>query len=194
MPTMSAVEQRFCRSAPWSAFARRAVLPWALSGTQLSGEVLELGAGNGAMAEDVMRRDPQIRLTVTDIDPAMVRAARNRLSGRAGVTVRQADVTALPFDAASFDAVTSYLMLHHVIDWRAALDEAARVLRAGGVLVGYDLTDTLLARLIHRADRSPHRLLSADELRAGLAAAGFEDVTVRASYRGHVMRFRARVP
>jgi len=194
MPVMSMVEQGFCRSAPWRAFARRAVLPWALAGTPLVGHVLELGAGSGAMAEGVMRAHPQIRLTVTDLDPSMVRAAHNRLSDVAGVTVQQADVTALPFDDGSFDAVTSYLMLHHVIDWPAALAEAVRVLRPGGVLVGYDFTDTAFARLIHWADRSPHRILTADELRHGLEAAGFEDVAVRTSYRNHVMRFRARRP
>jgi ubiquinone/menaquinone biosynthesis C-methylase UbiE len=53
-------------------------------------------------------------------------------------------------------------MLHHVIDWPAALDEVARVLRPGGVFVGYDLTNTMLARLIHQADRSPYRLLAVE--------------------------------
>lgn len=194
MPVMSAIEQMFCRSTPWRAFARRTILPWATSGTPLAGDVLELGAGSGAMAEGVARTHPQVRLTVTDLDPAMVRAASHRLSGLPGVAVKQADVTALPFDDGSFDAVTSYLMLHHVIDWPTALVEAARVLRHDGVLLGYDLTNTAFARLIHRADRSPHRMLAADELRRGLEAAGFEDVMVRPSYRNHVMRFRARRP
>jgi len=191
---MSAVEQMFCRSAPWRAFARRMVLPWALSDTLLAGDVLELGAGSGAMAEGVLLGHPEIRLTVTDLDAAMVAAARERLSGFAGVTVEQADVTALPFDDRSFDAVTSYLMLHHVIDWPAALTEASRVLRPGGVLVGYDFTNTAFARLIHWADRSPHRILAAEDLRDGLATAGFRTVSVRTSYRSHVMRFRAVRP
>jgi len=112
----------------------------------------------------------------------------------AGVAVEQADVTMLPFDDASFDVVTSYLMLHHVINWAAALEEAARVLRPGGFFVGYDFTDTWFARAIHRADRSPHRILAADELEGGLEAVGFQDITVRTSYRDHVMRFRARAP
>jgi hypothetical protein len=63
MPVMSLVEQTFCRSAPWRAFARRAVLPWALSGTPLAGDVLELGAGSGAMAEGMLRSHPRISLT-----------------------------------------------------------------------------------------------------------------------------------
>ena len=192
MPIMSKAEQLFCRSAPWRVLARGVVLPWALAGTPLTGDVLELGAGSGAMAEGMVRTHPGISLTTTDLDVAMVRAARDRLSGLPDVTVEQADVTALPFDDGAFDVVTSYLMLHHVIDWPAALAEAARVLRPGGVLVGYDFTDTRFARLIHWADRSPHRILGVEELRHGLEAAGFEDVSVRAAYRNHVMRFHAR--
>jgi SAM-dependent methyltransferase len=191
MPVMSAVEQMFCRSAPWRGFARRTVLPWALAGTPLIGDVLELGAGSGAMAEGMARSHPQVRLTATDIDPAMVRMARRRLAAY-DATVEHADVTALPFDNGSFDAVTSYLMLHHVVDWPDALGEVARVLRPGGVLVGYDFTDNRFARVIHWADRSPHRLLTADELRTGFTATGFEDVTVQTSYADHLMRFRAR--
>lgn len=83
-------------------------------------------------------------------------AARNRLGTRTNVVaVEEADVTKLPFDDASFDAVTSYLMLHHVIDWEDALAEAHRVLKPGGLLAGYDLLDGPINRTIHRLDRSP---------------------------------------
>lgn len=49
--------------------------------------------------------------------------------------VRYADVTALDFPAASFDAVLSLDVLEHVPDYRAALREFARVLRPGGQCV-----------------------------------------------------------
>lgn len=191
MPVMSAVERAFCRSAPWRVFARRVVLPWALDGYDLTGDVLEIGSGSGAMAEGVATTFPAVRLTVTDIDEAMVASARRRLAGHPDITVEQADVTALPFPSASFDAVTSYLMLHHVITWREALHEASRVLRRGGVFLGYDLTDTRTARLTHRIDGSPHLIFGPEELRAGLLEAGFKQAVVDASAAGHLMRFRA---
>jgi ubiquinone/menaquinone biosynthesis C-methylase UbiE len=194
VPVMSAVERSFCRSAPWRIFARRVVLPWALAGEPLTGEVLELGAGCGAMAQSAVRAFPEVRLTVTDVDPVMVASAGRRLSGVDRVTVREADVTALPFDGGSYDVVASYLMLHHVVDWPAALEEARRVLRPGGSFLGYDLTDTRIAHLVHLVDRSPHRLVAVEELRRGLEVAGFVHVTVRPAYRHHLMRFRAVVP
>jgi len=190
VPVMSAVERAFCRSAAWGIFARRTVLPWALARRALTGDVLEIGGGAGAMADGVARRFPDLRLTVTDLDPAMVDAARRRLTHR-GVTVQQADVTAMPFEDASFDYVTSYLMLHHVMEWEKALAETNRVLRPGGQLLGYDLTDTPVARWIHRLDRSPHRLLRRDDLADGLASVGFEEITVWPTLCGQVMRFRA---
>lgn len=194
MPIMSVAESTFCRSAPWRAFARRVVTPWALAGQELSGDVLEIGAGSGAMAAAVAAAFPGARLTVTDIDEAMVRSTAARLGHLANVVAERADVTGLPFPAEAFDAVTSYLMLHHVVSWEPALAEACRVLRPGGRLLGYDLTDTSLARVVHRLDGSPHRLIRPEALRAALAAAGFEAIEVDLSAAGHLMRFAARKP
>lgn len=191
MPVMSAIEREFCRSAPWRSFAKRRVLPWTLGDLELEGHVLEIGGGSGAMADAMARSFPRASVTVTDVDDVMVEAASRRLGDLANVRVLRADVTALPFDAESFDFVASYLMLHHVIHWVDGLREAARVLRPGGTLVGYDLTDTKVARLIHRFDGSPHRLVAPRELAEALAVEGYGDVTVKLSSRAHLMRFRA---
>ncbi len=111
-----------------------------LQGERLDGEVLEIGGGSGAMAAELLRKCPDVRLTLTDYDEVMVGTARTRL-GEFGerVSVRQADATRLPFADASFDTVVSFIMLHHVIDGEAAVAEAGRVLRPGGRLIGYDL-------------------------------------------------------
>jgi SAM-dependent methyltransferase len=191
VPVMSAVEGTFCRSAPWRGFARRVVLPWALQDVPLPGEVLELGCGSGAMAEGLARSHPSARLTATDLDPAMVAVARRRLRALPQVRLEAVDATELPYPDASFDVVTSFLMLHHVVEWRAALEEVARILKPGGTLVGYDLDDTWLARTVHVVDRSPHRLVDADELARALGDAGFTQVSVRRALGGQAHRFRA---
>jgi ubiquinone/menaquinone biosynthesis C-methylase UbiE len=166
MPEMTALEQGFCRSAPWRWFARHVVVPWALQGEHLSGDVLEIGSGSGAMADELLRRFPEVRLTATDYDDAMVDVARDRLHTFGDrVDVRQADSRQLPFPDESFDVVVSFIMLHHVIDWEKALAEAVRVLRPGGRLVGFDLLDSRSMHLLHRAERSTHRMMRWDELR-----------------------------
>src|SRR5918994_644241 len=158
MPEMTPFEQGFCRSVPWRWFARQVVLPWALQGEELSGDILEIGSGSGAMAAELLRRFPDVRLTATDYDDSMVDVARDRLREFGErVDVKQADATQLPFPDESFDAVLSFIMLHHVIDWEKALAEAVRVLRPGGQLLGFDLLDSPVMHLFHRAERSPHR-------------------------------------
>ena len=191
MPIMSALESAFCRSGPWRLFARRTVLPWALDKHPLRGDVLEIGGGSGAMAAGAASTFGDVRITVTDVDQTMVDAARTRLAVYPKVNVQKADVTALPFDTGSFDMVTCYLMLHHVIDWEGVLVEVSRVLKPGSTFIGYDLTDTRLARWIHRVDGSPHRLIAPNELADQLQVAGLREISVRESFGGHLMRFQA---
>lgn len=195
MPVMSKIEAAFCRSAPWRGFTARVVMPWVLRGQDLTGDVLEIGAGAGANTAVLARTQPVATITATDIDPAMVTAARRRVAHLgARVTVEPADTTEMPFDDHRFDAAVSLLMLHHVIDWETALGELARVLRPGGRLLGYDLTATRCARTIHLADRSPHQLLDPVQLRDGLSAAGFVAIDVTTGLAGLVARFRATTP
>lgn len=110
-----------------------------------------MGAGSAAMAAELLAAYPDVPMTVTDYDQAMV-AAAGRLLAPAGerVTLRRADATALPFAAGRFDAVLSVLMLHHVVAWERALAEAVRVLRPGGRIVAADLLANAPLRLLHR--------------------------------------------
>jgi ubiquinone/menaquinone biosynthesis C-methylase UbiE len=193
MTVMSKVEAAFCRSAPWRGFARRVVVPWVLADTPLSGHVLELGGGSGAMAFELLRREPDMQLTMTDLDPEMVKRARARLSGfgdRARVV--EGDATQLDFPDDTFDAVCSWLMLHHTIRWEEVLAEAVRVTRPGGSVVGYDLVDTRVARLVHRMDRSEHRLVTPDALTTTLDGLALESTSVDRAVAGLVMKFAAR--
>jgi SAM-dependent methyltransferase len=48
------------------------------------------------------------------------------------------DLEALPLKSHSFDAVIAAAALHYAVDVRGALSEAARVLRAGGLLIVAD--------------------------------------------------------
>lgn len=193
MPSMSRVEAAFCRSSPWTRFASTRILPWALQGQNFTGEVLEIGGGSGAMARAVLQRWPHIRITVTDYDPAMIETAGRRLAAcDARVAVQVADATMLPFPSGSFDAVLSFLMLHHTLRWEQVLAEAARVLRPGGTLVGYDLLNTAANRWLHRLDRSPHRLVSMPELQTAFQQGIWTNRRTRSSGAGLTAQFAAQ--
>jgi ubiquinone/menaquinone biosynthesis C-methylase UbiE len=190
---MSRVEKAFCRSAPWRAFTRHVVLPWALQGTRLDGEVLEIGAGSGAMAQELLATTPAITMCVTDFDQSMVSTSVKNLAGfGTRITARRADATALPVGDSSFDTVLSWIMLHHTVAWEKALTEAVRVLRPGGLLLGYDLVGAGPMRWLHGAEDADHRMVGIDELRAELARLPVVDVSVRPGLARVVMRVKAR--
>ncbi len=100
-------------------------------------EVLEVGCGPGHLAVR-MARDHGLRVTASDLDPAMVARARGSVERAfAGGDARrpvcvEADVSALPFPDASFDVVVSTFSMHHWADPDAGFAEIHRVLRPGG--------------------------------------------------------------
>jgi ubiquinone/menaquinone biosynthesis C-methylase UbiE len=188
MPAMSRFERAFCSGALWRSSS--AAIAQELRAQRLGRDVLEIGAGSGSVAQQLLSHNPELAFTAMDIDPHMTQAASTRLVGFPNVSVKTGDATAMPFPDDSFDSVVSCLMLHHIIDWERAVAEIARVLRPGGTFVGYDLIRTPLASLFHRLDRSPHRLLVAVDLQAECARHELT-ISVQSRLFGHVMRFVA---
>jgi ubiquinone/menaquinone biosynthesis C-methylase UbiE len=192
MPEMSRFAQVMCRSAPWRLFAGRVVLPWALQRRELRGDVLEIGCGSGAMAAEILRRFPDVRLIATDYDQSMVDVATRSLAPFGPrAEAQQADATKLPFDDASFDAALSFIMLHHVVDWEQAFAELLRVLRPGGVLVGYDLMGDRGGQLLHGREHDV-RLMRRAALERRLDDLPVQQVAIRPSFGGTVARFVAQ--
>lgn len=99
-----------------------------------TGEVLEIGAGTGANLAHYPAGVSRLVLSESDRFMLAKLEPKARESGREGVIVREASATALPFDAGSFDAVVSTLVLCSVEDVAAVLAEVKRVLRPGGTL------------------------------------------------------------
>lgn len=186
---MSSFERAYCCSAVWRS--RSSTVARELCAQRLGHDVLEIGVGGGSVAQQILSDTPELAWTAIDIDPHMTQAAATRLRGFAGASVKTADAAAMPFPDESFDSVVSCLMLHHIIDWERAVAEAARVLRPGGIFVGYDLTRTRLASLFHRLDGSPYRLIAPDDFRAECTRHGLT-ASLQSRLLGHVMRFVAR--
>ncbi len=99
---------------------------------EVAGEVLEVGAGTGAMLPHYSTAVTQLVLAEPD------RHMRRKLERKRGASpcpqleVSDASLDGLPMPEASFDAVVSSLVLCSVQDPHVALTEIFRVLRPGG--------------------------------------------------------------
>jgi ubiquinone/menaquinone biosynthesis C-methylase UbiE len=120
---------------------RRNVIPRlvGLGGRTDGLEVLDIGCGPGECVAGEIEDFGAGRVTAIDFDPKMVQRASDRLAQYGNqATVLQGDVTNLPCGAGTFDAVFNFAVLHHVPDWKAGLQEVARVLKVGGRLFSQD--------------------------------------------------------
>jgi ubiquinone/menaquinone biosynthesis C-methylase UbiE len=99
---------------------------------------LDVGCGNGMAALHVADT-LGLRAVGVDVDPAQIELARRAAGNRTDVLFVTASATQLPFDTAQFDIVSTNKALHHVPDWRLALDEIKRVVAPGGYVVFADL-------------------------------------------------------
>lgn len=100
---------------------------------ELSGRVLEIGAGTGASLPCYPAAVDE--LVLAEPDPHMRTQLADRVADRAGASVIADPVEALTASDASFDAVVSSLVLCSVARPTHALAELSRVLRPGGRLV-----------------------------------------------------------
>ncbi|MEU1754669.1 methyltransferase domain-containing protein [Micromonospora matsumotoense] len=122
----------------WLARARAALVPPA---TRPGALLVDLGCGAGLMAPHLVGKGYR-HVGVDLTRSALAQAVAH------GVTALVGDATAVPLAAGCADVVAAGEVLEHVPDWRAAVGEACRLLRPGGLLVLDTLNDTLLARLV----------------------------------------------
>jgi len=149
--------------------------------TTASDTVLDVACGPGLVACAFARTARHV--TGIDLTPAMLEHARGLAAkdGLTNVTFEQGDVLPLPYADASFSIVVSRFAFHHFPDPAAVLAEMRRVCRPGGRVVVADLMaspDPAKAAAFHRMemlrDPSHARMLTLDELRGLLRAAGFD--------------------
>ena len=167
------MERHYSPGRTWEALARSALPLLA------PGDVLDISSGDGVLAE--LLAPHAGRYVCVDASQRVVAAASERLRRYPNVEVREGDMHALPFAAASFDLVVLMHALTYADKPAQAVAEAARVLRPGGRL--------LLSSLARHEHRSAVQAFghvnlgfTARELRkfaekAGLAVGSVESVT-----------------
>jgi ubiquinone/menaquinone biosynthesis C-methylase UbiE len=162
-------------------------------GDVMSGDsVLDVACGTGIVARTAKERvGTRGRVVGVDLNQAMLTVAERVCPD---VELRQADVTALPFDDATFDAVLCQMALMFFPDRVAAIAEMGRVVKADGSVVimvpssldaqpAYQRLVSLAAR---HAGPDAVAMLSAywacgdlDELLATVRAAGLDILSTR---------------
>ncbi|WP_349292255.1 class I SAM-dependent methyltransferase [Halobacterium zhouii] len=153
--------------------------------------VLDVGGGTGRAARALRRTPIERAPVVLDASAGMLAEARDH-----GLPVVRADAATLPVADASVDAVVIVDALHHFPDARAAVAEATRVLRPGGVLVVREFDPgTLRGRLLVAAEHVvgfEPTFLGADELATLLARSGLDSRVLESGFAYTVVGVKPR--
>lgn len=119
--------------------------------------LLDIGAGTGNLSARFLAHAGKV--IASDVAPRMLETLRARLAAGDRLTTLVLNGTDLrPLADASVDLVGAYSVLHHVPDYLALVDEMARVLKPGGVVLlehekapGYWAPSPALERFLHGA-------------------------------------------
>src|SRR5215470_637632 len=143
-------------------------------------EVLDAGSGIGGTARYIAERS-RCHVTAVDLTEEYCATARwlNQLAGLDDrICVRQADVTDLPFEDATFTVMFSQHVQMNVADKALLYEEARRVVADGGRLALWDIVageDSEPDFPVPWADRPEYsHLTTSDRLRTAIETAGFE--------------------
>lgn len=168
---------------------------------------LEVAVGSGTLTDIVLRWRkwkglPPVRVAGIDYAESMLAGAIRRFAKRPGIELHLADVASLPFTDGSFDSANVANAVHCFPDVDAGLREVFRVLRPDGRLAANVLLHPRGPRLLRRIAAGINRWgmrkgilitpYEKDDIRARIAAAGFEVLLERVS--GNTYNVIARKP
>jgi len=145
--------------------------------------LLDVGGGAGAATEQFAAGCGVI--VVLEPDARKVSLGRTR---RTSMRFEHGRGEAMPFGNASFDWVVAVVAFHHMEDQRRVLREMYRVLRPGGRVAFLELSPSKapgwfgrwIGGRLHGAEMT---FLGADELKALLESAGFQQATWESGVR-----------
>jgi ubiquinone/menaquinone biosynthesis C-methylase UbiE len=134
--------------------------------------VLDMGCGPGVSTALLAEKGRPRLVAAFDFDASMVERARQRLRGDPRVGLLVADAARMPFPDGLFDAVFVLGVVHHIPEWRTALREVARVLKAGGRFGFAEPSRRHLMRVYRLLPHARESMFSVEEWRSALADAG----------------------
>jgi ubiquinone/menaquinone biosynthesis C-methylase UbiE len=125
---------------------RRAVLEALAGEIARARDVLDAGCGNGAYLTKFVEAAGVRTVTGIDLTFDMLRSARNRVGAKCRLI--RAEVSRLPFKAASFDFIFASHVIQFVADVEGVVAEFARCVQAGGVLIATGQRDDSVRQML----------------------------------------------
>lgn len=104
--------------------------------------VLDVGTGTAQIPIELSRRSIPCKITAIDLSAEMLKVAARNVADAGleqNIVLERIDAKTLPYKNASFDAVISNSIVHHIPEPVHALREMIRVLSPGGALFVRDL-------------------------------------------------------
>ena len=161
-------------------------------GTELTGEVLDLGTGTARIPVQLCKAVEDVRVFAVDLSIEMLDIARLNIelsSNLERIMLGHCDAKQLEMDDNRFDVVISNSIVHHIPDPRSTFAEAVRVCRSQGILFFRDLlrpeSDDLVTELvkIYAGEEVDHaRQMFDDSLRAAFTIEEIQDFVAELGY------------
>lgn len=169
-----------------------------------AGTVLDVGTGTAQIPIELSRRAASVQVVAVDAAQHMIELGRDNVR-RAGlpdrIRVELCDAKRMPFADASFDAIISNSIVHHIPEPGSLLREIVRVAKLGGKIFVRDLArpadEATLRRLVtqYAGDANDHQqrmfaeslhaALTVEEVGERIAALGFPKAGVRMTSDRH---------
>ena len=134
--------------------------------------MLDLGAGTGGFALEIVNAHPVARVHLVDVSPKMLAQAEQKFAGDARFSFEQLDIVEGRFGT-GWDRIVSSFVIHHLTheDKRRVFAKAASALKPGGIFVNVDQVQAC-----SQAVQDIHmRLWQKDVLAAGALEQDLED-------------------
>jgi ubiquinone/menaquinone biosynthesis C-methylase UbiE len=138
-------------------------------------KVLDIGCGVGFVARYLNDRY-EMEVIGIDVDPEQVEFAKEYSKENEELHFTVADATRLPFEDNQFDLVLSFMVVHHIGDWKRVLEEIDRVLRPNGAYILYEVTYPKFIAKVLRPVAKNYGIFTGDDLSDYLANNGYEAI------------------
>lgn len=146
-------------------------------------KVIDFGCGTGSFTSRFLNNG--FELYGMDISSNCIRYARKKYPD---ISFEIGDIEHTGYPDESFDAVLLTGVLHHFSDFSGVIKEIHRILRKGGIVLGYDPNGANPFMWMYRSNSSPfysskgitenERLLTGKEIEYAFSSCGFQEIRI----------------